>query len=133
MIYPLFKYFEEWCQDENRHGDFLDALLRSQRSWLDGLQSKLWCRFFLLSVFATMYLNDLQRAGFYGSLGIDARSYDKEVIIKTNETAAKVWENSDTFLPFRLFPFVALFFPHPWQQCTLLFLHRHRSPLRRPI
>jgi len=38
-----------------------------------------------------MYLNDLQRAGFYGSLGIDARSYDKEVIIKTNETAAKVF------------------------------------------
>ncbi|MFN5501875.1 MAG: magnesium-protoporphyrin IX monomethyl ester (oxidative) cyclase, partial [Pseudanabaena sp.] len=30
QFYPLFKYFESWCQDENRHGDFFKVLLRSQ-------------------------------------------------------------------------------------------------------
>jgi len=24
-IYPIFRFFENWCQDENRHGDFFDA------------------------------------------------------------------------------------------------------------
>jgi magnesium-protoporphyrin IX monomethyl ester (oxidative) cyclase len=118
-IYPIFKFFENWCQDENRHGDFFDAVMRSQPQMLDRplnfwqklqqipfsfnkkawarffmvtvLPPKLWCRFFLLSVFATMYLNDLQRADFYKSLGIDAREYDIHVIKKTNENAARVF------------------------------------------
>ena len=30
QLYPLFEYFENWCQDENRHGDFFTALLKSQ-------------------------------------------------------------------------------------------------------
>ena len=38
-----------------------------------------------------MYLNDVQRYGFYASLGLDAREYDKYVIEKTNETAARVF------------------------------------------
>ena len=29
-IFPLFNYFENWCQDENRHGDFFDALMKAQ-------------------------------------------------------------------------------------------------------
>eukprot|EP00741_Cyanophora_paradoxa_P008919 tig00001409_g8633.t1 len=91
MVYPIFKYFEEWCQDENRHGDFLDALLRSNPQWLNGVQARLWCRFFLLSVFATMYLNDWQRREFYEAIGIDARSYDREVIVETNRTSARIF------------------------------------------
>ena len=27
-VYPLFRFFESWCQDENRHGDFFAALLK---------------------------------------------------------------------------------------------------------
>jgi magnesium-protoporphyrin IX monomethyl ester (oxidative) cyclase len=90
-IYPIFRFFENWCQDENRHGDFFDAIMRAQPSCLNDWKAKLWSRFFLLSVFATMYLNDIQRSGFYASIGLDAREYDKYVIEKTNETAARVF------------------------------------------
>ncbi|MGL5065776.1 MAG: magnesium-protoporphyrin IX monomethyl ester (oxidative) cyclase [Microcoleus sp.] len=90
-IYPIFRFFENWCQDENRHGDFFDAVMRAQPQMLNDWKARLWCRFFLLSVFATMYLNDIQRAGFYRSLGLDAREYDIEVIKKTNETAGRVF------------------------------------------
>jgi magnesium-protoporphyrin IX monomethyl ester (oxidative) cyclase len=90
-VYPIFNFFENWCQDENRHGDFFDAIMRAQPSILNDWKAKLWCRFFLLSVFVTMYLNDIQRSGFYACLGLDAREYDKYVIEKTNETAARVF------------------------------------------
>ncbi|WP_448379974.1 magnesium-protoporphyrin IX monomethyl ester (oxidative) cyclase [Gloeomargarita sp.] len=90
-IYPIFKFFENWCQDENRHGDFFDAILRANPQFLNDWRARLWCRFFLLSVFATMYLNDQQRAKFYAAIGLDARSYDLEVIRKTNWTAGRVF------------------------------------------
>jgi magnesium-protoporphyrin IX monomethyl ester (oxidative) cyclase len=90
-VYPIFKFFENWCQDENRHGDFFDAMMRAQPNTLNDWRARLWCRFFLLSVFATMYLNDIQRADFYAILGLNARNYDKEVIAKTNETAGRVF------------------------------------------
>lgn len=90
-IYPIFHWFENWCQDENRHGDFFDAIMKAQPQYLNDWKAKLWCRFFLLSVFATMYLNDIQRSDFYASIGLDAREYDKYVIEKTNETAGRVF------------------------------------------
>ena len=90
-IYPIFRFFENWCQDENRHGDFFDAVMRAQPQTLNDWKARLWCRFFLLSVFATMYLNDIQRDGFYAAIGLNAREYDKEVIEKTNETAGRVF------------------------------------------
>jgi magnesium-protoporphyrin IX monomethyl ester (oxidative) cyclase len=90
-LYPIFLFFENWCQDENRHGDFFDAIMKAQPQFLTGWKAKLWSRFFLLSVFATMYLNDIQRSDFYRSLGLDAREYDIHVIRKTNETAGRVF------------------------------------------
>lgn len=90
-VYPIFRFFENWCQDENRHGDFFDAIMRSQPQFLRDWKAKLWCRFFLLSVFVTMYLNDIQRGKFYACLGLDARQYDIDVIRKTNETAGRVF------------------------------------------
>lgn len=90
-IYPIFKFFENWCQDENRHGDFFDAVMKSQPQILNDWKARLWSRFFLLSVFATMYLNDIQRSGFYQSIGLNARDYDIHVIRKTNETAGRVF------------------------------------------
>jgi hypothetical protein len=32
QLYPLFEYFENWCQDENRHGDFFTAILKVGRA-----------------------------------------------------------------------------------------------------
>lgn len=90
-IYPIFRFFDNWCQDENRHGDFFDALMKSQPQILNDWKARLWCRFFLLSVFGTMYLNDIQRSGFYQAIGLDAREYDIRVIQKTNETAGRVF------------------------------------------
>ena len=90
-IYPIFRFFESWCQDENRHGDFFAAVLKAQMHLLTGWESKLWCRFFLLSVFVTMYLNDVQRAGFYASIGLDAKKFDIHVIRKTNQSSAKLF------------------------------------------
>ena len=90
-IFPIFNFFENWCQDENRHGDFFDALMKSQPETVRGLAARLWCRFFLLAVFATMYVRDVARKEFYEALGLDAREYDKHVIAKTNETSARVF------------------------------------------
>ena len=90
-IFPIFNFFENWCQDENRHGDFFDALMKAVPNTVTGWTSRLWCRFFLLAVFATMYVRDVARKEFYEALGLDARNYDRLVITKTNETSARVF------------------------------------------
>jgi magnesium-protoporphyrin IX monomethyl ester (oxidative) cyclase len=90
-VYPLFRFFESWCQDENRHGDFFAALLKSQKPLLNTYESRLWSKFFLLSVFVTMYLNDLQRSEFYATIGLDARQFDKYVIRKTNQSSGTLF------------------------------------------
>ena len=86
-IYPLFRFFESWCQDENRHGDFFAALLKSQKHLLNTSEAKLWCKFFLLSVYATMYLNDHQRTNFYSTIGLETKQFDQYVIRKTNQSS----------------------------------------------
>jgi magnesium-protoporphyrin IX monomethyl ester (oxidative) cyclase len=91
QFYPLFRYFENWCQDENRHGDFFKALLRSQPQLWDNWKARLWARFFLVTVFATHTLTVLERANFYKSLGIDARQYNIQVIEETNKTSARAF------------------------------------------
>jgi magnesium-protoporphyrin IX monomethyl ester (oxidative) cyclase len=105
-VYPIFRFFESWCQDENRHGDFFAALIKSQKHLLNTYESRLWSKFFLLSVFVTMYLNDIQRSEFYSTIGLDARQFDIHVIRKTNQS-------SGTLLP------VILDVDHP-QFLTLL-------------
>lgn len=92
-FYPLFRYFESWCQDENRHGDFFKVLLRSQPKLWQTWQSRLWARFFLLTVFVTHTLTVLERTTFYESIGIDPHEYNQQVIQKTNETAERAFPN----------------------------------------
>ncbi len=91
-LYPIFNFFENWCQDESRHGDFCSLLLRSDRKNINGIKANLWSKFFLLSVFATMYLNDICiRNEFYESIGMDTRKYVDEVLRETNRDAAKAF------------------------------------------
>ncbi|WP_066379146.1 magnesium-protoporphyrin IX monomethyl ester (oxidative) cyclase [Anabaena sp. CA = ATCC 33047] len=91
QFYPIFRYFESWCQDENRHGDIFKALLRSQPQLWKTWKARLWSRFFLLSVFATHTMTVHERSGFYKSLGLDATEFDRQVVYNTNETAGRAF------------------------------------------
>ena len=90
-FYPIFDKFESWCQDENRHGDIFNALLRSQPKLWNNWKARLWSRFFLLSVFVTHTLTVHERSKFYISLGINPTDFDKEVIRETNNTSARAF------------------------------------------
>ncbi|KAJ9525151.1 hypothetical protein QJQ45_020678, partial [Haematococcus lacustris] len=91
QLYPLFEYFESWCQDENRHGDFLAAILKAKPELLQGWEAKLWSRFFCLSVYITMYLNDHQRTTFYESLGMNTTQFNRHVILETNRSTERLF------------------------------------------
>ncbi|GIL47678.1 hypothetical protein Vafri_4440 [Volvox africanus] len=91
QLYPLFEYFENWCQDENRHGDFFSAVLKSQPDMVNDWAAKLWSRFFCLSVYITMYLNDHQRDAFYSSLGLNTTVFNQHVIIETNKSTERIF------------------------------------------
>ncbi|XP_048429253.1 magnesium-protoporphyrin IX monomethyl ester [oxidative] cyclase, chloroplastic [Pyrus x bretschneideri] len=91
QCYPIFNFFENWCQDENRHGDFFSALMKAQPQFLNDWKAKLWSRFFCLSVYVTMYLNDCQRTAFYEGIGLNTKEFDMHVIIETNRTTARIF------------------------------------------
>ena len=100
QLYPIFQYFENWCQDENRHGDFFSALLKSQPNFVNNWESRLWSRFFCLSVYVTMYLNDHQRSSFYESVGLNTTEFNMHVLHQTNKTTATIFpEVIDTYNP----------------------------------
>ncbi|KZR68844.1 MULTISPECIES: magnesium-protoporphyrin IX monomethyl ester (oxidative) cyclase [Prochlorococcus] len=84
---PLFDFFEPWCQDENRHGDCINLMMRCWPGMTKGFRGKLLSRFFLWSVFLTHTLTVCERGDFYGLLGIDPVLFDEEVIIQTNNTS----------------------------------------------
>ncbi|NTU80062.1 MAG: magnesium-protoporphyrin IX monomethyl ester (oxidative) cyclase [Chloroflexales bacterium] len=91
IIHPIFKWFEQWCNDEYRHGEFFSMLMRSQPDLLNDRANRRWIRFFLLAVYATMYLNDSRRDEFYRALGLDWRQYDQDTIRLCNDISTQVY------------------------------------------
>ncbi len=88
---PLFDFFEPWCQDENRHGDIFNVLIRCWPQLKQGLRGQLLSRFFLWSVFLTHSLTVCERGDFYVLLGMDPARFDAEVMRQTNRTAQRAF------------------------------------------